>query len=184
MKKTILTIAIALLSISSYSQKELEFIGDAAILKSDSTYQLLEKHLTQTRTVASAGLIMTGIGKVKTQLQIKGCCSSVTAVAYTKMNIVIKSVDNNHDPLSVIKIFKLNSTTNYRRAEIGSFSALGGHKDNTLDYLPFNGKKFGTSSYLVQLEDLVPGEYGITILNPNMPTEKQVVVSTFQVTLN
>ena len=37
----------------------------------------IEKQLTQGRAVASTGLLLTGIGKVRQQIQIDGCCSNV-----------------------------------------------------------------------------------------------------------
>ena len=35
---------------------------------------------------------------------------------------------------------------------------------------------------LLEFSDLYPGEYGITISNPNNIAEKQIVISTFAVT--
>jgi hypothetical protein len=46
----------------------------------------------------------------------------------------------------------------------------------------FVGKKYGTSSYILKLENLTVGEYGITIMNPNSLDQKQTVISTFSVT--
>lgn len=42
-------------------------------------------------------------------------------------------------------------------------------------------EKFGTYSYIIKINNLEPGEYGITILNPNALDQKQTVVSTFTV---
>jgi hypothetical protein len=47
--------------------------------------------------------------------------------------------------------------------------------------VPFNAKKYGVSSYLVSLNYLEPGEYGVIVLNPNVLNERQRVVATFGV---
>ena len=83
--------------------------------------------------------------------------------------------------LSIIKIFKFEQKKKYRRAELSSISSLGSSKSNNLDYIPFTGKKFATSSYVLKINNLEPGEYGITILNPNALDQKQTVVASFSV---
>lgn len=171
------------LFVNLYAQQipEPEFVGETILVKSDNTSTPLEKHLTQNRTVASTGLILTGIGKVRTQIQIDGCCSSTLVNKNSEVKLIVRNVDNQTDPLSIIKIFKFEQKKKYRRAELSSISSLGSSKSNNLDYIPFTGKKFATSSYVLKINNLEPGEYGITILNPNALDQKQTVVSTFTV---
>jgi hypothetical protein len=168
-------------NISAQEIQEPEFVGETILVRQDNTTSPLEKHLTQNRTVASTGLILTGIGKVRTQIQIDGCCSNTIVDKNSEVKLIVRNVDNHTDPLSIIKIFKFEQKKKYRRAEVSSISSLGSVKDNNLEYVPFTGKKFGTYSYIIKINNLEPGEYGITILNPNALDQKQTVVSTFTV---
>jgi len=52
-------------------------------------------------------------------------------------------------------------------------------RPNSKDMVLFNGNKFGTSSYIIALNNLKPGEYGIIVSNPNSRDEKRTVVSCF-----
>ena len=184
MKKILFVLLIAV-SGNFFSQQtivdEPEFVGECLLIK-DNQATLLEKNLTQNRTVASTGLILTGIGKVRQQVQIDGCCASVKISNSDDVRFIIRNIDNQSDPLSIIKILKFEVKKNYRRAELASFSTLGSAKSNNLDYVSFVGKKYGTSSYILKLENLTVGEYGITIMNPNSLDQKQTVISTFSVT--
>lgn len=184
MRKIIFSIlSVLIFTVSTKAQvNEPDFVGECILIKQDNTSVPLEKHLAQNRTVASTGLILSGIGKVRNQIQIEGCCSNTKLYKNEEVKFIIKNVDNLTDPLSIIKVFKMEAKKKYRRAELSSYSSLGSTKSNNLDYVNFTGKKFGTSSYEIKLEaNLEPGEYGITISNPNALDQKQTVVSTFSV---
>lgn len=172
-----------LFGMNSFAQdvEEPEFIGETILVKKDNSVTQLEKKLSQKRTVASTGLMMTGIGKVREQLQIEGCCSKVSVRKNEEAKFIIRNIDNNTDPMAIIKVFKFEEKKNYRRAELASTSSLGSSKSNNLDYVPFVGKKYGSSSYLIKLAINEPGEYGIIVTNPNALDEKQTVVSTFKI---
>lgn len=185
MKKILFSLFIlSVLTMNMQAQQleEPDFVGECILVKQDNSTSPLEKHLSQNRVVASTGLILTGIGKVRSQIQIDGCCSATKLKKGEEVKFIIKNVDNLTDPLSIIQVFKMEVKKKYRRAELASTSSLGSSKINNLDYVAFSGKKFGTSSYLVKLvSNLEPGEYGITISNPNSLDQKQTVVSTFAI---
>ena len=65
---------------------------------------------------------------------------------------------------------------------MSSVNNFGSTKTNNLGYVSFVGKKYGTSSYVIKLSAMEPGEYGVIVTNPNALDEKQTVVSTFAVT--
>ena len=122
-----------------------------------------------------------GIGSVKSKLQIDGCCSDTKLKASDNLQFIVRSVDNNTDPMAIVKIFRFDSSKKYRRAEVSSQNNWGTVKTNKLQYLNFTAKKYGTSSYLITLKDKPAGEYGITITNPNALDEKSTIVSTFSI---
>lgn len=183
MKKLLLPFAFILLNVNAFAQnvEEPEFVGEAIYLKNDDSFVNLEKSLTQKRTVASTGLMMTGIGKVRQQIQIDGCCSKTLIKKNEDVKFIIRNIDNNTDPMAVIQVFKLEQKKKYRRAELSAISSLGSSKSNNLEYVSFVGKKYGQSSYLIKLSVSEPGEYGIIVSNPNTLNETQTVVSTFTI---
>ncbi len=79
MKKILLALYLCCFSASLSAQTidEPEFVGETILVKQDNTSFPLEKTLAQNRTVASTGLILSGIGKVRSQIQIDNCCASL-----------------------------------------------------------------------------------------------------------
>ncbi|WP_312075434.1 hypothetical protein [Chryseobacterium sp.] len=159
MRKTLLIGAISLFSLNAYSQNivEPEFIGECMLLKSDQSTTLLEKHMTQTRSAMNAGMVLTGFGSVKAKLQIEGCCSATKISSGDDIQFIVRAVDNNTDPMAIIKVFEFDSNKKFRRAEMASINTFGTTKTNKLHYLAFTGKKYGQSSYLITLRDKPAG---------------------------
>jgi len=182
MKKTIIGI-LFLSSISIFSQekvKEPTFIGEAFIIQPDNSILELEKEQVQFKTRAGVSVYLTGIGKVKTKIDIPGCCSSASLNPKNEIKLVIRAVDNETDPLSIIQVFKFKKMKKKRLAEIASAGTFSGSSLNNLDYLEFKGEKYGEKSYLLTINEYTRGEeYGIIVNNPNSLDQKQLIVSTF-----
>ena len=67
----------------------------------------------------------------------------------------------------------------YQVAEVGTLSKA---ETNNLASIEFKAKKYGEQSYLIILEDLTPGEYGIVIGDPNTDnTKNSMKVTAFTV---
>lgn len=184
--KTLISICIVLFLSCSfvYSQESIsepDFIGEAILLSADNSVKALEKTTVQFKTKAAASMYIVGIGKVKTRITIDGCCAAVRANENEDFKLIIKAVDNDTDPLSIISIFKMEQKKKDRRAELSSLSTFGGTSDNNLDLLSYSAKKYGTSSYLITLNEKPVGEYGIIVRNPNSLDEKTTVVATFAI---
>src|SRR5690554_616128 len=106
--KTIFLLLLGIFSVSLWSQgliSEPEFIGEGYIINSDNSTLKLEKQTVQFKTKAGASVYLTGIGKIKTKIQINGCCSSSIYTPDDEIKIVVRAVDNQTDPLSIIQIF-------------------------------------------------------------------------------
>jgi len=52
-------------------------------------------------------------------------------------------------------------------------------RPNSKDMVLFNGNKFGASSYIIDLNNLKPGDYCIIVSNTNSSDEKKTAVSCF-----
>ncbi len=64
-------------------------------------------------------------------------------------------------------------------AESGTLSKT---ETNNLSSVEIKAKKYGESSYLIQIDDLTPGEYGIVLGDPNnQNTKNSMKVTTFTV---
>lgn len=181
MKKLFFSLVLSCLAISVSAQQEPDFVGEAVVVRADGTTQKLEKETVMLRSRANAGVFIVGIGSYKTKIVIDSPAAGVRLPASEPFRLIVKGVDNQTDPMAIIRIFALKATKKQRTAEIESLSTYGSHKSNKLKYLPFDAEKFGEKSYLITLREQPVGEYGITVSNPNARDEKTTIVSTFAI---
>ena len=160
---------------------EPDFIGEGIAILPDGSTAKLEKETVQMRTRANAGALIVGIGKAKTKVVIETPEAAVRLDGSGPIRFVVKAVDNATDPMSIVNVFRFETTKKRRLAEVASASTFGSVKSNKLERLRFDACKYGESSYLLTLLDKPAGEFGITVSNPNHVDEKQTIVSTFAI---
>ena len=187
MKKILCALALSLCS-STYvnaqvTAAEPEFSEETLLLTSDSTGVILKRENGYVKAKAGASLYLTGIGKIKSRLTIDGVKSINTTKGQKETRLILKAKDNDTDPNSFISIFKFqiykNKERRYQLSEVGTLSAA---KTTNLASVEFKAKKYGESSYLIKIEDMEPGEYGIIIGDPNKTNTKNgLKVTTFTV---
>jgi len=172
MKKIAIILIAAIASFGLFAQnvEEPNFIGEALLLNADETTTLLEKQTVQVTTQSKMVVIVQN-------MVLNGCCAGVRTEA-GKIQLIVRAVDNNSDPMSIIQVIKFDVKKTKRLAELASVG-YGGAKSGKMKLVSFTGKKFGTSSYLLTIPNIGPGEYGIIVSNPNIKDEKITVVSTF-----
>ncbi len=154
MKKTILFLTIFILY-SNFIEgqnikiKEPEFIG-SIIFISDSTNVLT--------LTPQEGVVKTdrGFSKNSGYYFINGCCSSIQINKKNNLFFIAKFSENSIDPFSIIIINHLTQDKNIRL--IGSFSK-GETKELRISFLC---KKYGNSSYLIEIPSIEVGEYAIS----------------------
>jgi hypothetical protein len=156
---------------------EPDFTGEAFVLNSDGSIIPLEKEIGD----FTAGISFSSNSWNALSLEINGSESKIRFKKNDPLQIVIRAVDNNSDPLTIISIYKLNSKKKVRTVVLGEDNSgtLMKSRTNSKDMIRFNGKKYGESSYLLTLNNLIPGEYGIIVSNPNNKDEKRTIVSCF-----
>lgn len=160
--------------------KEPTFIGEAFIIKSDNSTIDLKKEQVQLKTRVAASVFLVGIGKLKTKIDVINCCSSSSVEPDGAIKLVVRAVDNETDPLSIIQVFKFKKTKKKRSAELESFGIFSGGSSNNLAYLKFKADKYGENSYMLIIENYERGEeYGVIVSNPNSLDQRQTIVSTF-----
>lgn len=186
--KRIFVSLLALLFVSTnvkaqVTVEEPEFAEQTLLLTSDSDGVLLKRESGTIVTKAGASLYLTGIGKVKSRLTLQGpeSVNSVKGGATTRL--IVKALDNRTDPNSFVNIFKFdvynNEERRYQVAEVGTLSKA---ETNNLSSVEYKAKKYGESSYLITMEGLTSGQYGIVLGDPNTEnTKNSLKVTTFAV---
>lgn len=172
--------AILIAALPAMTQvNEPEFIGESYLLKSDRTVVQLDKEFGD----FTSGVSWSSNSWNALSLVVAGGAAKTRGNASEPLQLVVRAVDNNSDPLTIISIFKFNAKKKKRSVLISKDNSgtLLKSRTNSKDLVRFSGKKYGTSSYLITLEDLKAGEYGIVVSNPNTRDEKRVVVSCFGV---
>lgn len=179
---TILTLLLCMNSFAQVTVPEPEFAEETILLTSDDAGTKLTRENAIVKTKAGASLYLTGIGKIKTRITLKGISSVSPVKGKPTTQLIIKAQDNNTDPNSFISIFKFEVKGKERRAQIGEAGTLSAAKTNSLASIDYKAKKYGESSYLILLEGLEAGEYGISLGDPNSLTEKNTLkITTFSV---
>ena len=186
MKKVFLTLMFgAIFALNANAQvtvAEPEFAEETILLTSDKSGTLLKRENGTVKTKAGASLYLTGIGKVKSRLTLKGTQSPSPVKGKSTTRLIIKAKDNNTDPNSFINIFKFEVKGNERRYQLAEAGTLSKTETNNLSSVDYQAKKYGTCSYLLKLTDLEPGEYGIVLGDPNNEnTKNSMKVTTFTV---
>lgn len=185
MKNIFLLFVMLICGISINAQvtvSEPEFADETLLLTSNGQGVLLKRENGTVKTKAGASLYLVGIGKVKSRLTLAGVHSASTIKGAATTRLIIRAKDNTTDPNSFISIFKFDVTKKERRYQLAESGTLSKTETNNLSSVEFKAKKYGKSSYLLLLEDLQPGEYGIVIGDPNNTNEKNSMkVTTFTV---
>ncbi len=158
---------------------EPEFIGEAFVLNEDSSTTSLDKEIAD----FTSGTSWSSNSWNALSLEIREGEALTRFSTGESIKIVIRATDNNSDPLTIVSIYKLKSKKNKRTVVLSEDNSgtLMKSRTNSKNMVRFKGKKFGASSYLIELIKLKPGEYGITISNPNNRDEKRTIVSCFGV---
>ncbi|WP_297807950.1 hypothetical protein [uncultured Alistipes sp.] len=157
---------------------EPDFEGEVVGVYPDGTTKRLEKQNTRIKTGGSVYVAGFAVNKTKTKVLIEGGAAGVRFRSDEPLQLIARAKDNNSDPMSIVRVFRMKSNKKQRSAVIaaaGTFNTTS----NDMEYLPFEAKKYGESSYLLTFEQRPAGEYGVIISNPNNVDEKMVIVSTF-----
>ncbi len=188
MKKIISIVTIILLCTTSnvkaqnVTVEEPEFAEETILLTSNSEGVKLNRENGTIKTKAGASLYLTGIGKVKSRLTLKGSKSISKAISGSTTRLIIKAADNKTDPNSFISIFKFEVKKDERRYQVAEAGTLSKAESNNLASIDYKAKKYGESSYYIIIEDLTPGEYGIVLGDPNNTNTKNgLKITTFTV---
>lgn len=177
MKKILL---ILLLLLPSYMlAQEPEFIGEVNVLYHDSIKPLDKEYMT-TSSKADAGLVLFGLGAVNTEIIVPRKSARIRIPEKTELHIIAKALDNQSDPMAVIRIFQFEVHHSSRKALIATADVFGS-SNNKFNSLSFHASKYGKSSYDIDISSLPIGEYGVIVSNPNNRDSKSALIYCFGV---
>lgn len=179
---SVMVLMISALAISAQSagqSNEPEFIGEASAKRPDGSVVQLDKEIGD----FTSGISWSANSWNALSLKVAGGRSRSRFPAKEPLELIVRAVDHNSDPLTIVAIYKFKAKKDSRSVLLGKDNSgtFLRSSTNSKDMLRFSGKKYGTSSYLIALKDLTAGEYGIVVSNPNNRDEKRVVVSCFAI---
>ena len=160
-------------------ENEPEFIGEAYIIDAQGSTRQLDKEIA----AFARGISWKANSWNALSLEIEGGAAKTRISKDQSIKLVVKATDNNSDPLSIINIYRFKVKKEKRITVLGENNSgtLMKSRTNTKNQLYFIGKRYGTSSYLLTIDDIEPGEYGIVVTNPNNVDEKRTIISCFGV---
>jgi|SRR5574344_332769 hypothetical protein len=170
-KKIVMLLAIALGSVTAVNAQvrvsEPEFEQQVLLLTSDSTGVLLDKEKSTMKTSTSKwGMIpipgASLLDKAKTFMRIEG--KEAKVITKDKhVRLIVRAEKNSTDPTEMFGIVKFDVKKKNREYLFAEGGLLSGTQINFGKVSEkFKASKYGTSSYLIELDDLQPGQYGLS----------------------
>ena len=142
---------------------EPEFTGQVLYVASADEGVDLEKQRAggeQTRDKSSQ---LVGIGTSSIKNFVSGRTSYVRVNGNEPIRFIVRVENNGRDPREIINIFQLDREENRRSIAVTKSGTFSG-STSAIQFLEFKGKKYGESSYLVELSGEVrEGEYALTL---------------------
>lgn len=172
--------SLLLQSFSAAAQtNEPDFIGEAYLLSDQGERTPLDKEIA----AYTAGVSWKANSWNALSLEITGGKAQTRVTQGRPIKLIVRAKDNNSDPLSFIKVYRLKAKKKKRMTVLSEDNSgtLMKSRTHTKNQLSFIGEKYGTSSYLLTIKGVETGEYGIVVSNPNNIDEKRTIVSCFGV---
>lgn len=165
MKFFLTTLCVALSFIATSQEitvSEPEYFGNVIYIKDNQAIDL-EKQKVHVTVKASAALMMTGLGKVKQKIIIADPISPVKITQDRNLKFIVKVTDNKYDPFEMVELFKLKKDYKSRSLLTAQSGMYSGTKAGDVVRVPYKATKYGTSSYLITIAEIMMGEYGFNI---------------------
>lgn len=144
---------------------EPEFANTIVALTKDQKVINLERQKAQVKTGGNASLLIVGVGTAKMVGFVKGDSSDVKLAKSDTLTFIARVQDNSANPNDVITFakFQVNSKKHIRYIEIAKSGVLSQAEQGKVEYIKFEGQKYGNSSYLIKVFNLPHGEYMMTL---------------------
>lgn len=167
MKKTFILILMCFWVLNFTAQniiaEEPGFEGEIIYVDQDNNSEDLEYQTASVKTKASVGAMLTGIGKVKSRVSVRGKESSTILPWEKTYNFIYNHGNNTKNPKNIAQLVRFEKKGKNRVAEVASVSVTtGAQSSGDVETVPFKAKKYNDSemSYLLVVKNLTPGHYG------------------------
>lgn len=170
--KHIVTLALAIIASHLFSQNikitESEFSGNIIYVNDTVGAGLKLEQQTCSSSSKANGVSYIPVagmfaGKSTSKGIVQGSKSPNQIAKASKTYFIVRVPDNTIDPVAVLNVFRLEPEKETRSVIVATAKTMGGTKKGDIDFIKFTGKKYGTSSYLIELENLETGEYAMTL---------------------
>lgn len=154
----------ACFGVRSQTIPEPEYKGNM-LLVHGTTGTPLEKQKSSSKSGLSASVFIIGVGKAKSSAVVDGVSSPVRISGKDKVELIVRAQDNSVDPVQIVNFFKLtpNTRKGNRFIMLSQTNSLSSTETMKIQMVPFTSAKYGTSSYLLTVAHLEPGEYALTL---------------------
>jgi hypothetical protein len=152
------------------------------ILTSDTGGALLdtENGTLKVKSGTSPSLIIAG--KVKATLTLQGVASISKDRGGKTTRLIVKAKGNATDPNSFMDILKFQVKGKERRYQFAGTDTPSSSETGNLSRIQYNAKRYGQSSFLITMDNLTPGEYGVVFRDSiTGNTQDSLKVTTFTV---
>tara|TARA_R110002012_G_scaffold163344_1_gene325728 strand:+ start:54 stop:617 length:564 start_codon:yes stop_codon:yes gene_type:complete len=143
--------------------EEPSFEGEIIFASESGNSIELEYQTASVKTKASMGAMLTGIGKVKSRVSVRGKISTAILPKQNTYYFIYNHGNNSKNPKNLAQLVKFEKKGKNRVAEISSVSVTtGAQSSGDVESIAFKGKKYQDSdmSYLLIVKNLEPGHYG------------------------
>lgn len=103
------------------------------------------------------------LGKNISKYAVPGSRSTVIVPTKesNRVQFIVRLKDNSSNPTAVISVFKLTVNKDSRFVSLTSTNAFSNKSITEIISLPFTGKRYGENSYIIELSNLLEGEYAV-----------------------
>lgn len=123
----------------------------------------LERQDAFSNSKVSTGAQLTGIGNVKTRIKVNGGTSPVRLVPSNgKLYFIYKAESNTQNPKDLVHLHAFKTEGKFRTILVGLANDVS-KTSGALTSLNFKAEKYKTSSYLITIDNLKPGQYGFAL---------------------
>lgn len=183
MKKTILLFVLCLFGLQSFAQKQIipDELGAVAVLNEDSTITTLdvESALVKIKTLPLPVVGM--LTKHKTIISLKGATAPVS-FASGKRQFVVKVSNNQKACSSIVFVTKFDVKKKERNYLISEGSLFQGTSVSTdFNNIKWRGERLGDEAFLITVDSMEPGEYGIWVFDQEVIQGSNYRVATFTI---
>lgn len=186
MKKFFFTVLLSIIFAPLYAQQEPEFIGEVLVFGAKGKGAILLPKESVNGLKANA-LSFSSFGQISQKATINGGASKAQFDIEDKLQFIVRSANQDLDPVAYLKIIymprkkgQIERIFSSSEAFVVNIGFATSYNETThQNQVSFTAKRFGENSYLVEIQNPLPGEYAFVTANPHNLNEISTIFATF-----